>query len=132
MAEKSGKPVKRIVKNPETFRERAVKAAEEGDKPSRADGVKNVVSAFTRPIKRLLNNTLGRLFRTKPFRLIGKVIFPKYLRTSWAELKLVKWPNLKQGRQLTFAVLVFAVIFGVTIAIVDYGLDKIFRNVLLK
>jgi preprotein translocase SecE subunit len=132
MAEKNDKPVKRMIKNPETFRERAVKAAEEGDKPTRTQGAKTVAARVTQPVKSLLNNTLGRLFRTKPFQLIGKVIFPKYLRTSWHELKQVKWPNLQQGRQLTFAVLVFAVIFGVTIAVVDYGLDKIFRNVLLK
>jgi preprotein translocase SecE subunit len=48
------------------------------------------------------------------------------------ELRLVTWPNWKQSRQLTFAVLVFAVIFGAAIAVVDYGLDKVFRNILLK
>jgi preprotein translocase SecE subunit len=65
-------------------------------------------------------------------RLLGKVLFPAYLRNSWQELRLVTWPNWKQSRQLTSAVLIFAIIFGAVIALVDYGLDKVFRSILLK
>lgn len=126
------KSVKRIVKSPETFRERAVKAAEEGDKPKRTSSVKTFIGKILKPIFRPIGKLLRRIGRLKPIKFVGKIIFPEYFRSSWRELKLVRWPNWKQSRQLTFAVLVFAVIFGVTIAVVDYGLDKIFRNLLLK
>ena len=71
-------------------------------------------------------------FIGKVLSLIGKVLLPVYVRNSWKELKLVTWPSLKLSRQLTFAVLMFAVVFGAAIAGVDWGLDKLFRQVLLK
>ena len=123
---------KRLVKNPETFRERAIKASQVSDKPSRSGRLKAATGKVTAPVFNPVGRVGGRFFRLKPIRLLGKVIFPVYLRNSWGELKLVNWPNLKQGRQLTFAVLIFAIIFGAIIALVDFGLDKVFRDILLK
>jgi preprotein translocase SecE subunit len=113
---------KRLVKDPETFRERALKASEDSGKPARSAGIKQAGGKIASPVA----------FLFKPLRAIGRVIFPAYFRNSWQELRLVTWPTWKQSRQLTFAVLVFAVIFGAIIALVDYGLDKVFRNILLK
>ncbi len=75
---------------------------------------------------------LGRVKSTaaKPLSKIGRIIVPKYFRNSWRELKEVTWPNARQTTKLTFAVVVFATIFGALIAIVDYGLDKLFRTLL--
>ncbi len=130
---------KRIVKNPETFRERAVKASEADDKPSRLSRLKQAGGKVTRPVTKPVATASSKFIGLKPvkllrkpLRLIGKIIFPVYFRNSWVELKQVTWPTIKQSRQLTSAVLVFAVIFGAIVAVVDYGLDKIFRNVLLK
>lgn len=131
MAEKQPKQVKktkRQVKNPETFRERAIKAGEAGDKPGRTAGLKTAGGKLTAPVAAPFKQAA----RLKPVQAVGKVLLPAYLRNSWRELKLVTWPTWKQSRQLTFAVLVFAVIFGALIAVVDYGLDKVFRNILLK
>lgn len=136
--EQSGKS-KRRVKNPETFRERAVKAAEEVDKPKKT---KRLGQAVNKPIKatfkpigtfftKLGKSKIFKPFR-KPARFVGKILVPVYLRNSWQELKLVTWPSWKQSRQLTSAVLIFAFVFGVIIAVVDYGLDKLFRSILLK
>ncbi|HEV2403646.1 MAG TPA: preprotein translocase subunit SecE [Candidatus Saccharimonadales bacterium] len=66
------------------------------------------------------------------FHIIGLILVPRYFRNSWRELRLVTWPNKKESRRLTLAVMLFAILFGIVIAIVDYGLDKIFRRVLLK
>lgn len=130
---------KRLVKNPETFRERAIKASEASDKPTRATRLKSVSGKVAAPLFNPVGQASGKFFGLKPFavlrkplRLIGKVIFPVYLRKSWGELRLVTWPNWKQSRQLTSAVLIFAIIFGAVIALVDYGLDKVFKDVLLK
>lgn len=139
MADDKSPKKKRLVKNPETFRERAVKATEYGEKPGLLNrffgsifrAIKFVLRPFVRAFKWFFGLRIMKPF-VAVFRFIGRIIFPKYFRESWRELKLVTWPNWKQSRQLTFAVLVFALVFGVVIAIVDYGLDKLFRNILLK
>jgi preprotein translocase SecE subunit len=135
MAEKQPAKTKRRVKSPETFRERALKADEQSSQPKRLAKSKGKIASFLTFVFR----PLGKFFKLKPFRviakplrLIGKVLLPSYIRNSWKELRLVTWPSWKQSRQLTFAVLIFAVIFGAAIALVDLGLDKIFRQLLLK
>jgi len=139
VADEPAKKAKRKVKNPETFRERALKATSESEKPARQKRIlpmiSKILSAIFRPIDRLLksiwNSKLLRWLH-KPVRIAGNIIFPKYFRESWYELKKVTWPNWKQSRSLTYAVLIFAVIFGALVAVVDYGLDKLFRAILLK
>lgn len=132
MAKEPASSKKRQVKNPETFRERAIKASEEGDKPSSSSRFKTSTSKAAKPVIGPIGKFLSRVGRLKPVNFLGRIVVPSFIRSSWKELKLVKWPNLKQSRDLTFAVLVFAVIFGAIVAAVDFGLDKLFRNVLLK
>ena len=77
-----------------------------------------------------------RPFQTKPARFIGrmlkKVFFISYFAGAWQELKEVTWPSRKETRQLTVAVFAFAIVFGIIVTTVDYGLDKVFKKVLLK
>jgi len=129
---------KRRVRDPETFRERAIKVAETPDKPSRRQGLKQAGGRLASPARKpfkaaaKIGNRKGLRWLKKPFSLIGKILLPVYFRNSWRELRKVQWPSRRQSLSLTFAVLVFATIFGAAIAVVDYGLDKVFRNVLLK
>lgn len=138
-----GKPghakTKRLVKNPETFRERAIKANEISDKPRKFNRLKWLIVKVSRPIFLPIGKFYLKLFQVQPFKFIAKifywmglVVFPRYFRNSLKELKYVTWPNWRQSRQLTFAVLVFAVVFGASIALVDLGLDRLFKNILLK
>jgi preprotein translocase SecE subunit len=138
MADKP-KTAKRLVKNPETFRERAIKAADETDKPRRLARARQASArasgrAFG-PVGRLLSKLFGlppfKLLH-KPLRLLGKVLLPAYFRSSWRELRKVEWPGWRESRKLTGAVLIFAIIFGLSIAGVDYVLDKAFRSLILK
>lgn len=139
MAEEKAAKTKRLVKNPETFRERAIKATEAGEKQGKASKLKGlggkVVKPVTSPVgkagRKLGKLKVFRVFR-KPLHIVGKILLPTYFRNSWRELKLVKWPTLRESRRLTFAVIVFATVISGTIALVDYGLDKLFRNILLK
>jgi preprotein translocase SecE subunit len=119
---------KRRVKNPETFRERALKASETGGKPDRTAGVKRAGGKLAKPAAK----PLKKASRSKPLRILGKILAPAYLRNSWAELKKVTWPDAKQSRALTGAVLIFAIVFGVIVAAVDWGLDRIFRDIILR
>ena len=121
------KKKRRLVKSG-TVREVAAKQEEAAGKPRRLRRTRRVASAPFRAIAWFFR-LLGRF---KPFRIIGYILVPPYFRNSWRELRKVTWPTLKQSRQLTMAVTLFAVIFGVLIAGVDYGLDKLFKQVLLK
>lgn len=132
---------KRQLKKPETVRERAEKARVE-HKPRR---IKRASRTMAKPFK-----ALGRLiakiarpfrfllwpFKTRPVRFIGrilkKILLLNYFRESWRELKLVEWPNRKQTVKLTLAVFMFAIFFSVLIGVVDYGLDKVFKQLILK
>lgn len=139
MADETPKKAIRRVRNAETFRERAIKAAEISDQPGRADRLKNAGGKLTNPLLKPIGQTASNVARLKafrwlrkPLRLIGKLIFPVYLRNSWRELRQVTWPSWKESRRLTYAVLIFAIIFGAAIALVDYGLDTVFKHILLK
>ncbi len=86
---------------------------------------------FFAPV-RWVGRQIAKLGRFRVFRWIGYVLLPPYFRNAYRELRKVEWPNRKQSWQLTWAVIIFAVIFGVIIAVVDYGLDKLFKQILLK
>jgi preprotein translocase SecE subunit len=125
----------RKVKNPETFRERAIKASGQNDQPKRSSRIKSAAGKPIRPVVSLVKRAgRNKVVRTAavPLRFIGRFLFPKYFRESYRELRLVEWPNRKTSRDLTFAVLIFAFIFAVIVSIIDYGLDKLFKEVLLK
>jgi preprotein translocase SecE subunit len=77
-------------------------------------------------IKKFLKTVL------KPVIWLGNKIVPKYFKNSFKELKLVTWPNRKESRQLTSAVIVFAVVLSLIVALIDLGLDKVFKKVILK
>lgn len=137
-AKKSSKK-KRLVKNPETFRQKVVKAAEGNDRPSRKENATSLVKQFFviifRPLAKLLKKVGSlKIFRPlkKPLNILGKIIFPVYVRNSFKELKYVTWPTWRESIRLTVAVLIFAVIFAAIVAALDYGLDKLFRGILLK
>lgn len=116
------------------------KATKGGKKP--AQTLRQKTSEQAAPKKRRLREPVRKV--STPFRKaksaaskgflgkVGRVLIPKYFRESWRELKEVTWPDRKQTAKLTFAVIVFAVAFGAAIAVVDYGLDKLFRQLLLS
>jgi len=125
MAEKKSKP---------TVRERTQSSAKE--KPRRLKKASSKISApFRRarkfgakeyhPVK-LPDNKAGRILGKR-----GRLV-PKYFRESWTEIKLVTWPNRRETYRLTIAVLIFSVIFSTIVALLDYGLDKIFRGLIVK
>lgn len=135
MAEQTEKKRSRRLKPALTMRERAERTAAQSAKPKRFDKTRRAIAAPFRMLGRALRR-FGRLRIWKPVRfaarIIGRVLFPRYLRNSWRELRMVTWPNGKQTRQLTGAVIAFSVIFGLFIAAFDYGLDKLFKQVILK
>jgi preprotein translocase SecE subunit len=85
-----------------------------------------------RPPLKQIGHALRWFFRLRVIRFIGRILGLGYFRGSWQELRQVTWPTRREGRRLTTAVIIFAVIFGALIAGVDWGLDKLFKQLLLK
>jgi len=85
-----------------------------------------------RPPLKQIGHALRWFFRLKPIRFIGTVTGLRFATSSWQELKFVTWPTKREGMRLTSAVIIFAVIFAAIMAGVDYGLDKAFKQILLK
>lgn len=77
------------------------------------------------PIK-MPDNKVGRFLGKK------RSFIPSYFKGAWDEVKLVTWPNRRETVRLTIAVFIFSLIFGLFVAILDFGLDKIFKEIILK
>jgi preprotein translocase SecE subunit len=118
-----------------SMREKAVQSRDKSAKPRR---LKNAASTAFKPLHKVVKAGKKEIYLPLPDTKTGKFLnkrrsfMPKYFSESWRELRQVTWPNRKQTIQLTLAVFMFAVVFALFVAVVDYGLDKIFRKVLLS
>jgi len=123
------KPSRKLsLRKVKTVREQAEQAIEDSRQPRRLQTTRRKVGA---PF-RFVRNVLRPLGRFRVVRIIGWILVPPYIRSSAHELRQVTWPSLRESLRLTSAVFVFATIFGLAIALIDYGLDKVFKQVLLK
>jgi preprotein translocase SecE subunit len=117
--------------NSETVRERTEKLQQQAAVPKKPSLVRSFFRGFFAPL-RWVGRQIGKLGRFRVFRWISYIFLPPYIRNSWRELKLVTWPTGRQTWQLVNAVIIFSVVFGVIVAIVDYGLDKLFKEFIIK
>lgn len=85
-----------------------------------------------KPPLRQIGHGLRWFFALKPVRFIAKILGLKYLYESFRQLRTVTWPKFRESLRLTGAVIVFSVAFGLFITGVDYVLDKVFKQFLLK
>jgi preprotein translocase subunit SecE len=129
-SDKAEKPKRRVVKKAETVRE----VTEKSQQPVAPEkqGILGLAGHYIAVPFKLIGRPFKKLGHFKVFRIIGLILVPPYFRHSWKELRQVTWPTRRESWQLTSAVIIFSVIFGVLIALVDYGLDKVFKEVLLK
>lgn len=139
MAESESPKTRRLRAPTETVREKAVKAQEVAVQPKKPSKLRGIALPFKglawlghQPPLKQIGHGLRWFFSLRFMRFLGKILGLRYLRDSWRELKLVTWPSRKQSRQLTTAVVIFSIIFGALIAVVDLGLNKLFKEVLLK
>ena|ERR1700693_2983237 len=89
-------------------------------------------SKSDKPTARRSRSTRPSSPASSTIRWVGRHIFPSYFVSSWRELKLVTWPKRKETRQLTTAVIFFAIVVGVVVSVLDLLLDKVFKKVILK
>lgn len=134
MADKEDKTKKRVIKKSQTVRERAAKA-ENSRKPRR---IKQAGKTALRPIKAVARTARKEVYLPLPDNRAGRFlnkrrrVIPRYFRLSFAELKQVKWPTNRETIKLTFAVFIFAIFFMLLISLADFGLDKLFKQLILK
>lgn len=118
----------------ESVREKAASSREKAKKPRK---LKTATNKALKPVGRIAKAGKKEVYLPLPDNKAGRFlnkrrrVVPSYFRQSWNELRQVTWPNRKQTIQLTLAVFIFAIAFAAFVGILDYGLDKIFRKVLL-
>jgi preprotein translocase SecE subunit len=121
------------VRKSSTMRDSAAKSRARAEKPKR---VRKAADAAKKPVSSV-NEALTReyhLFQPKNdgnFFTKSRKITPVFLSSAWAELRQVTWPGRRETWRLVFAVFVFALILGTVIAVLDYGLEKLLREVIL-
>ena len=126
------KPKRRLRTAPQTLRERAEREAQKQEakhekvtrklrkpKPEKAPKKKRKIFAPFRALWR-------------PIRWLGKHIIPGYFKSAFRELRQTTWPDRKQSRQLTLAVIIFSVVFGAFVSALDYGLERLFKIIFVK
>ena len=120
----------------ESVRERADKHLAKSSKQPRtkkattaaarpAKGLKTLLTKEFHPVK-LPNNKTGQ-FLTK-----RRSAAPSYFANSLRELKLVSWPTRRQALSLSLSVIIFSVSIAVFVQLLDFGLGKLFKEVILK
>ncbi len=102
---------------------RTKKASTAIERPAR--GVKKLLVQEFHPI-RLPDNKAGK-FLTK-----RRSAVPSYFVNSVRELKKVDWPSRRQALSLSMAVIVFSVAIAIFVQLLDFGLGKLFKDVILK
>lgn len=126
------KPKKRILKSAQTVRQRSQTPVSD-KKPRR---LRQGANTAARPFKAMHRTGKREYYLPMPDNRVGRFLgkrrslIPRYFREAWAELRQVVWPSRRETWKLTLAVFIFAIIFGLLVAITDYGLDKLFRRIL--
>lgn len=82
-------------------------------------------SRLTTPIRR---SKVWKFLRRKVLRSP----FRGYFINSWRELRKVEWPDRKTSWKLTFIVIAFSAVFAVITTSLDYGFEKIAKQIFLK
>lgn len=133
--EKTGKT--RRLKSQPTFREKAVKQQTKEDKaPTR----QLISGALVSPLRNAsefgkkeihLSKTARSKNEAGSFWHKSRKITPRYFREAWQELKHVTWPGRAQAWKLTLAVFVFSIFLAAIITLADYGIETLFRKILL-
>lgn len=124
-------------KKTETLRERSERATQDVGK-SKTRHIRKTAGVAARPFKAAHRIGKKEYYLPMPKNRFGRFmnkrrrLFPSYFKEAFAELKKVEWPNNKTTIRLTLAVFIFSIVFGTLIAIVDYGLDKVFKKVFLS
>ncbi len=127
---------KRVRKPKESLRERNTKAAESKGKEKRVRKAAHATASTTKKVGSVLTTEYHLTERKENnddhgFFSKSRSLAPRYFRDSWQEIRKVTWPGFKTTWKLVFAVFIFAIVIGGFIAALDWGLEKLFREIIL-
>lgn len=107
-----------------------------GRKPRR---FKAATGKISRPLRRAASHSKREFHPVKlpdnrAGRILGKRVnlVPKFFREAWSEITQVTWPTGREMVRLTIAVFIFSVILTAIVAVLDLGLDKLFREIIVQ
>ena len=66
----------------------------------------------------------------EPVKETGLARVMAFLRACWAELQRVQWPDRKQTTQLTAIVLVFIIIMGTYLGLLDAAVSRVVKEII--
>lgn len=123
---KSIKPVKKI-----SMRDNASKSRAAAAKPKK---VRRAASAASKPVGKIGRALTTELHVITPkketFFTRSRSLTPRYVKNSYTELRQVSWPNWGQTWRLSFAVFIFAIALGTFISAVDFGLERLLKEII--
>lgn len=87
-------------------------------------------------VKSGANKATQPIRRTRVWKFLRRTIlrspFKGYFVDSWRELKKVQWPDRKTSWKLTLTVILFSAIFAVVTTSLDFGFEKLAKQIFLK
>lgn len=122
MSAKTSKPSKDKSPNKPSMRELAGGKGQGSKKRHLKAARSSVAGKIFKPVVRPLGWFFGKLGR----------FVPGYFKGAWSEIKQTTWPTRRETVRLTLAVFIFSSVFAIFVATLDFILDKIFRNLILK
>lgn len=134
MADNTSKGRKRIIKKPQSLREKAAKS----ELPKKPRRLKQAGAKALRPIKAIAKTGRKEYFLPMPDTKAGRFLnkrrslLPKYFRGAWQEVRQVEWPKRKETAKLTLSVFLFAIFFALIISLADFVLAQAFERFILK
>lgn len=132
LVKSNSKDAKKIRKS-SSMRESAAKSRAKTGKPKR---IRKAASAAKKPFTSVGGALSKEYHLIKPkhedkFLTKSRKFTPGYFRSAWGEMKQVTWPGRRETWRLVFAVFVFAIVLGTLIAVLDYALERLLREVIL-
>ncbi len=98
--------------------------------------MKKFFGGIFKSIGRFLAKLTAPIRKTKVWRWLRKHVlrspFRGYFVSSWKELKNVTWPDRKTSLKLTGVVLLFTFAFAIFTTLLDFGFEKLARQIFLK
>lgn len=123
-------------KSPETVREKAQKESAKKAAPKKSSKIK---ATITRPVKKATAYGKKEYHPIKApdkkgIRILNKRVrlIPRWLSSSWAELRQVSWPTKREAASKTMAVIVFALVFAGFVQLLDFIFSRVVKEIILR
>ncbi len=119
-------------------KQRTVRERTQVGEKGRARRIRTTASMVKIPFAKISQSNKKEYHLPLPDNRTGKILnkrirfTPKFVREAVQELKGVTWPNARETYRLTMAVFIFSVIFAAIVGLLDFGLDKLFKEVIIK